>query len=185
MPFDLTWYAPEWNRLRKERIAAANKRCEACDVADRSVRDNADGEPYMVYLSIAHRDQYQTWRHDAETMVLCQRCHRRYDRQFRRKAGARDLHPIGAASLYVDYQGRRILAGVTRTVEHLRAMIDALPSGSRIEVQIEALTAVVGNAHYRKPDVYDTEGGGAVPLLTILAEHGACQGLATLLHIVP
>src|SRR5436309_12302206 len=136
MPFDLKCYTPEWRLFRQERLQAANFCCEGCGVRDGTVRESAQGEPYMVYLSIAHCNQYETWKADAETMVLYQRCHRRYDRQFRRKPGARDSTPIGHAALYVQYRGRKVLAGMTRTLEQLHEMVAVLPAPSDVEIQL-------------------------------------------------
>src|SRR6266516_5832025 len=100
--FEAALYPPQWRAIRRAKLAQANYRCEECGVRHRSVRQNTrTGEDYTVYLSIAHRNQYVTWKKDAETMVLCQRCHRRYDRRFRRKAGRRYLTPVGYASLSV------------------------------------------------------------------------------------
>src|SRR5690348_16363670 len=82
--FEAELYPPEWRAMRREKLAQANYRCEACGVEHLAVRQNTrTGTPYLVYLSIAHKQQYETWKKEAETMVLCQRCHRRYDRQFR------------------------------------------------------------------------------------------------------
>lgn len=174
MPVDMKCYTPEWRAFRKERLREAGNRCEECKTPDRSVRESVEGEPYMVYLSIAHRNQYETWKVDAETMVLCQRCHRRYDRQFKRKVGPNDLTPIGYAALYFDYRGRKTLVGMSRTVEQLRDMIAVLPSGADIEIQLVVILAVVGNGHYRK----QTNGS-----LTLIAEYGSCVGLVALLSL--
>jgi hypothetical protein len=74
--FEAALYPPQWRANRRAKLAQANYRCEECGVRHRSVRQNAKtGEDYSVYLSIAHKQQYETWKKDAETMVLCQRCH--------------------------------------------------------------------------------------------------------------
>ena len=174
MPIDLRCYTPQWQAFRKERLKQAGFRCEGCGVADRSVRENAQGDLYMVYLSIAHCQQYETWKAEADTMVLCQRCHRRYDRQFRRKRGARDLAPLGSASLYVEYRGGKVLAGMSRTVEQLRDMLLTVPVQTPIEIQLVVLFAVVGNGQYR------ISADGSVE---VVAEHGCCVGLASLLSL--
>jgi hypothetical protein len=124
----------------------------------------------MVYLSIAHRNQYETWKDDAETMVLCQRCHRRFDRQFRRKGGTRETVPIGYALLYVEHRGRKVLAGMSRTLDQLCEMVSVLPSPSVFEVQLVVLLAVVGNGHYVK------EANGS---LAVVAEYASCAGLVS------
>ena len=102
-------------------------------------------------------------------MVLCQRCHRRYDRRFRRKAGRRYLTPVGYASLSVrpDRQARPVLVGMARTFDELRDMVAALPDTTLFEVQLVMNGAIVGNGHYYK--VADE--------VTVTREYGACQGL--------
>ena len=172
MPIDLRTYTPEWQAFRKERLRQAGHRCESCGVADRSVRESAQGDLYMVYLSIAHCPPSETWKAEAETMVLCQRCHRRYDRQFRRKGSSRDMSPIGYASLYIDYRGGKVLAGMSRTVEQLRDMLLTVPVHTMVEIQMVALQTVVGNGDYR----VDKDG-----TVEVVAEHGACVGLGALL----
>src|SRR5205085_10471818 len=131
---------------RRTKLAQANYRCEECGVRRRSVQQNTKtGEDYTVYLSIAHRNQDETWKKDAETMVLCQRCHRRYDRRFRRKAGRRYLTPVGYASLSVrpDRQARPVLVGMARTFDELRDMVAALPDTTLFEVQLVMNGAIV------------------------------------------
>ncbi len=111
MPFESELYPPEWRATRQAKLKAANYRCEECNVRDRTIQLNRNQEPYIVYLSIAHKKQYQTWMRNAETMVLCQRCHRRYDRQFRRKTGARTHAPIGCIKVFVELEnGGEVLA---------------------------------------------------------------------------
>jgi len=120
-----------------------------------------------VYLSIAHKKQYETWKRDAETMALCQRCHRRYDRQFRRKAGRRYLTPLGYARVYVQQASQLVLAGMARTFDDLRNILAALPDAAPIEIQLVMNAAIVGNGHYVK-----TPDG-----VSVRREFGACQGL--------
>ena len=168
--FEAALYPPEWRAIRRTKLAQANYRCEECGVEHRSVRQNSrTGEDYTVYLSIAHRNQYETWKKDAETMVLCQRCHRRYDRRFRRKAGRRYLTPVGYASLYVQpgRQAPPVLVGMARTFDDLRDMVAALPDTTTFEVQLLMNGAIVGNGYYYK----DVDG------VAVLREYGACQGL--------
>ena len=168
--FEAVLYPPEWRAIRRAKLAQANYRCEECGVQHRAVRQNTrTGEDYSVYLSIAHKRQYETWKKDAETMVLCQRCHRRYDRRFRRKAGRRYLTPVGYASLYVQ-QGRQappVLVGMARTFDDLRDMVAALQDTTTFEVQLLMNGAIVGNGCYYK----DADG------VAVLREYGACQGL--------
>lgn len=170
MPFDRFLYPKEWFSDRRSKIAAANFACEDCGVTDRSLATSADGNPYMVHLSIAHRNQYETWKRDADTMVLCQACHRRFDRQFCRKAGTRRYHtPIGSADVFTFYQETWCLVAQPRTVDDLRDVIAALPADSVFEVCLSLFTAqVVGTSRYRKlPD----------DALAIECEQGACEQL--------
>jgi len=174
MPYDYRLYPAEWRKKtwKAAILEAAGNRCEGCGAPQRSIRESAEGEPYMVYLSVAHRSRYETWKKDAETMVLCLACHRRYDRQFRRKPGTRGYTtPVGYAVVYLDgYLGcSRVLAGAARTLDDLRDLVAALPAETSIEVQVIALLAVVGNAHYRR------ESDGS---LIVLGEYGPCVGLA-------
>ena len=177
MPFDRQLYPQEWPQMRAERLQAANYRCEGCGVSDRSIQESAKGEPYMVHLSIAHRNQYETWRLDADTQVLCQRCHRRYDRQFSRRSGTRRYYtPLGYASVYATHAGRTALVDMPRTLDDLRDEVAALPARAEFEVQLVVLAAVVGNAHYRKAP------NGS---LFVLGEYGPCAGLAGQLEPAP
>lgn len=168
--FEAALYPPQWRAIRRAKLAQAKYRCEECGVQHRSLRQNTKtGEDYSVYLSIAHKQQYETWKKDAETMVLCQRCHRRYDRRFRRKAGRRYLTPVGYASLYLQ-DGRHAtaaLVGMARTFDELRDMVAALPDLSTFEIQLVMNGAIVGNGHYSK----DADG------TDVLQEFGAGLGL--------
>ncbi|GHO93040.1 hypothetical protein KSF_030880 [Reticulibacter mediterranei] len=172
MPFNPAIYPADWKPNGKEKKLKAGNVCEGCGAPNRSIAENLQThEPYMVHLSIAHKRQYETWKEDAETMVLCQRCHRRFDRKFRRKGGRRYHTPVGYASVYIEYKGQRVLVEMAKTLDDLRDVIAALPDPVDIEIQLVVILAVVGNGHYRKE-----EGD----LLTI-AEYGACIGLAPLM----
>ena len=168
--FEAAFYPPEWRAIRRVKLAQANYLCEECGVRHRTVRQNTKtGEDYSVYLSIAHKQQYETWKKDAETMVLCQRCHRCYDRRFRRKAGRRYLTPVGYASLYVQHerQTTQVLVGMARTFDELRDMVAALPEMTTFDIHLLMNGAIVGNGHYYK----DADG------VSVLHEFGACHGL--------
>lgn len=165
--FESALYPPEWRAMREQKLAEAGYRCQECGARHRSKGYNRRGEAYTVYLSIAHRKQYETWKKDAETMVLCQACHRRYDRRFRRKGGRRYLTPVGYASLYLQQGPASVLVGMARTFDELRDMVAALPDCSRFEVQLVINGAIVGNGLYHKQD----------DSISVLREFGACQGL--------
>ncbi len=170
MPFESDLYPPEWRATRRAKLKAANYSCQECGVRDRTIQYNTrDGQPYLVYLSIAHKKQYQTWMADAETMVLCQRCHRRYDRQYVRKGGARTYTPIGYIKVFVEFErGREVLAGMAKTYDELRAMVAAFPGNTSFTCLSVINLAVVGNGSYRK---------NADDSITLHSEHGACVGL--------
>lgn len=172
MPFEAELYPPDWHKMREAKIKQANGCCESCGVKDRAILESTKTrKPYMVHLQLAHKNQYETWKKDAETMVLCPRCHRRYDRQFRRKGGSRSYAPLGYASVYTDYQGRNVLVEQAKTLDELRDVLSALPTPSDIEIHLYMIFAVVGNGFYRK------EQGE----LIALAEYGVCMGLRPLL----
>jgi hypothetical protein len=170
MPFEKRLYPPDWGVQRKARIQQADGRCQGYGVAQFAWRQSPrTGQPYLVYLSLAHRNQYETWKADADTMVLCQACHRRYDRRFRRRAGRRYYSPVGYAALYVQ-DGRSAVhacVGHARSYDDLRDMVAALPTETLFEVQLIVNQAIVGNGSYHK------SGDGVV----VLREYGACCGL--------
>lgn len=166
--FDAQLYPAQWRAIRRDKLREANYCCEECGVQHLSERQNTrTGARYIVYLSIAHKQQYQTWKKDADTMVLCQRCHRRYDRQFRRKGLVKSYTPVGYAKVYTESEGKEVLAGMPRTYAELVDVVAALPADAEFSVQLVMNVAIVGNGLYRK-----TEDG-----VLVLAEYGACQGL--------
>ena len=159
-------YPPRWRALRRTKLAQAGYCCQECGVEHLSTRQNTKtGEDYLVYLSIAHKKQYQTWMKEAETMVLCQRCHRRYDRQFRRKGKARTFAPVGYAKVLVEDDGKEVVAGVFTTYRDLRDLIDALPNGTPFGLHLVMNMAIVGNGSYLKHSDDD---------IAIEREYGAC-----------
>jgi hypothetical protein len=164
--FEAELYPAEWRAIRREKLEHAGYRCEHCGVKHLSIQQSRKGTPYMVYLSIAHKNQYETWKKDAETMVLCQRCHRRYDRQFRRKAGRRSFTPVGYARLSVEQGKRQHLVGMARTFDELRDMVATLPDGE-FDIHLVMNEAIVGNGLYHKID----------DKVRVIREYGACQGL--------
>jgi hypothetical protein len=166
--FDANLYPPQWRAMRQAKLEQVGYCCESCGIAHLSLRENTStGAPYVVYLSIAHKKQYETWQHDADTMVLCQRCHRRYDRQFRRKAGRRSLTPIGYARVYVQQGMQQTLAGMARTYDELRDIVAALPDNLTFDIQLVMNMAIVGNGCYAK----NADG------VSIQHEYGACSDL--------
>jgi len=178
MPFQRKFYPAQWDRDREEALQQVGYCCELCGVREctvlhnvrRASADYPEGRPYMVYLSRAHKHQYQTWMVDAETMVLCQRCHRAFDRQFRRKA-VKERQPLGVALLWVWHQGEKVLAADASWVHDLLDIVLSLPAGTEFELCLEVMTWRVGSGRYRK------ERGG----VTVMCEEGACQEVSVLL----
>ncbi len=166
--FDAQLYPSQWRAIRRDKLREANYCCEECGVKHLSERHNTrTGDRYIVYLSIAHKQQYQTWKKDADTMVLCQRCHRRYDRQFRRKGLVKSYTPVGYAKVYIESEGKEVLAGMPRTFAELVDVVGALPLDAQFSVHLVMNGALVGQGRYRKM----ADG------IEVLAEYGACQGL--------
>jgi hypothetical protein len=166
--FDRKLYPKEWRPDRRKKLKGAGGRCEECGAAHRSIKKSRAGENYMVYLSIAHKNQYETWKRDAETMTLCQTCHRRFDRQFRRKGKAQTYTPISVISLLVVENDQYLLVGDARTYDHLRDMVKALPLGAVFLVECSMHRVLVGCGQYVK------QADGKVE---VIAEDGAAVGL--------
>ena len=102
-------------------------------------------------------------------MVLCQRCHRRYDRQFRRKTGARTHAPIGCIKVFVlQEDGGEVLAEYARTYDELRRVVSSLPDDTDFTCLAEINGAVVGNGAYTKINN---------DKIILHNEYGACAGL--------
>ena len=168
MAFISEMYPPRWRAVRRIKLEQVGYCCEECGIAHLSTRQNTKtGEDYLVYLSIAHKKQYQTWMKEADTMVLCQRCHRRYDRQFRRKGKARTCAPIGYAKVLLHDDGQEVVAGVFTTYSDLRDLLDALPDGTAFVLHLVMNMAIVGNGSYLKQSDEAIE---------VLSEYGACVG---------
>jgi len=168
MAFLSEMYPPRWRELRRVKLEQVGYCCQECGVPHLSLRQNTKtGDDYLVYLSIAHKKQYQTWMKEADTMVLCQRCHRRYDRQFRRKGKARTFAPVGYAKVLVAADGSEVVAGVLTTYADIRDLIDALPDGVPFALHLVMNMAIVGNGSYLKQSAEAIE---------IVSEYGACVG---------
>src|SRR2546421_9903594 len=102
MAWQPQFYPEGWSKTRKEALERAHYRCELCHVKQGARRRNVkDDKPYIVYLSVCHRLFYETWKQDADTIVLCQRCHNRFDSLFRRRYKFSQQTPIGYAELYI------------------------------------------------------------------------------------
>jgi hypothetical protein len=170
MEFSYLYYPPHWKKKawRRQVLEAAGNTCQMCGIANRTVAHNTDGEQFMIYLQIAHEDQYLTWHPQAATMVLCQPCHRKFDQQnIRRDKADVALTLIGQARISAVYKRRTHLVGVVSTLNELRAIIQAQPVDTVLVVQLEVNGSVVGRGRYVK-----THTG-----LEVVRETGAARNL--------
>ncbi len=102
-------------------------------------------------------------------MVFCQRCHRRYDRQYRRKTGARTHAPIGYIKVFVEREnGKNVLVEYARTYDEVRQIVSSLPDETDFTCLAQMNGAVVGNGAYTKINNDN---------ITLHNEYGACVGL--------
>ncbi len=153
MEFSYEFYPPFWKKKgwRKQVLAAAGNRCQVCHEANRTVGTNADGEPFMRYLQIAHKQQYLTWYPEAETMVLCQQCHREFDRvNNKRDKTDFTFTPIGQARISAIYKRHSYPVGLVTSYHELRAIIDAQSAGTVLVIHLEFNLTVVGRGKYVK-----------------------------------
>ncbi len=122
MEFSYLFYPPHWKKKawRRQVLSAAGNKCQMCGVTNRTIASNANEEPFMIYLQIAHKDQYLTWHPQAETLVLCQPCHRKFDQQNQRRDRADfTISLIGQARISAVYKRRTYLVGVVSTLNEL------------------------------------------------------------------
>jgi len=132
-------------------------------------------KPYYVYLSVCHRVFYETWKQDADTIVLCQRCHNRFDKLFRRRYKQSQQTPIGYAKMYISDNGKSVLYAECRTYTDLLVYIDSLLPGREFEIHLEINLSIVGNGFYER-----TETGTRK-----IHEYGACEGLQLAFAVIP
>ncbi len=153
MEFSYLFYPPHWKKKawRRQVLSAAGNACQMCGVTNRTIASNANEEPFMIYLQIAHKDQYLTWHPQAETLVLCQPCHRKFDQQNQRRDRADfTISLIGQARISAVYKRRTYLVGVVSTLNELRAIIAAQPVDTVLVVHLEVNLRVVGRGRYIK-----------------------------------
>ncbi len=171
-----------WQVMREEALARVGYRCELCGLPDASLSFNEhkphpfypQGKPYHLYLQLAHKQQYQTWNREAETLVLCPSCHRKFDVQHQRKKGVKRNAPVGLVVLWVWYKGQRCLAAEVRFFDDVFHTVAAFSTGFLFEVEAEMLTCVVGRGRYRRSDTG----------VEVLRESGVCKSFGTLLQEV-
>ncbi len=169
-------YPEGFSHTRREALARANGRCELCCVKQGTRRRNVlTDKPYYVYLSVCHRVFYETWKQDADTIVLCQRCHNRFDKLFRRRYKQSQQTPIGYAKMYISDNGKSVLYAECRTYTDLLVYIDSLLPGREFEIHLEINLSIVGNGFYER-----TETGTRK-----IHEYGACEGLQLAFAVIP
>ena len=171
-----------WQVMRLERLELAGYKCELCGLPDASEFYNANkphpfyeqGTPYRVYLQFAHKSQYQTWNREADGVMLCPRCHGKFDLQFRRIHAVRYPSSVGLVAVWVWYQGERCYAAESRYFDDLLHVIASFQEGWQFEVCAEMLMRVAGVGIYRK------EADG----VTVLQEDGVCESFGLFLQDV-
>lgn len=169
-----------WEVMRDEALERAGYRCEMCGLPDASEGFNErkphpfypQGKPYYIYLQLCHKQQYQTWNRDAETMMLCPACHRTFDARYPRKERVKRSAPVGLVVLWVWYKGERCLAAEARYFDDLFQTVAAFSTGFLFEMEAEMLTCVVGRGRYRRMN----DG------IEVVRETGACKSFGSLLH---
>ena len=171
-----------WQVMREEALQRAGHRCELCGLPDAALAYNEgkphpfypQGKPYHIYLQLCHKQQYQTWNREAETLVLCPSCHRKFDARFGRKKAVKRSAPVGLVVLWVWYKGERCLAAEARYFDDVFQAVASFEVGFLFEIEAELLTRLAGRGHYRR-----TEAG-----IEVRRETGACQGFGLLLEDV-
>ncbi len=176
-------YPATWNSvMRAEALERAGYRCEECGLVDATERFNPrkphpfypEGTPSRVYLQLAHKQQYQTWRWDAEIRVVCPSCHQRYDWLVQRKPSSKRGAPVGLVVVWVYCQKQRLLAAEVRRFDDLFEVIASFAVGMQFEVCPEVLMHSAGLGRYRKE-----EDG-----VTVLREKGVCVSFGDFLNHV-
>ena len=153
------YYPPEWDsEMRPDRFEQVGYCCEDCGVQDCTVVVNPykkhplfpDGRPYMVHLSLAHKSEYETWNRNAETVVLCNACHGRFDAHNRRKDRGKKSTPIGWVAVLIWYRGKWTPVATSWSYNELYRAVSALPVGAKFELRFEMAMQSVGLGCYLK-----------------------------------
>ncbi len=151
MAFQPEIYPESWSQIVRKALARANNSCELCHVERGAWRKNLKtNEEYVVYLSVCHRVFYETWKHNSSTIVLCQRCHNRFDAKFRKRMKLSAETSIGVAKLYIPNGERWHLVTISRVYVELLRYIDAFLPGQEFEVKLEINSKVVGVGRYQR-----------------------------------
>ena len=172
MPYYRKFYPPAWDKMRDEALARAEYKCEFCGLLNGTEVVNTrkshplypEGKPGRMWLQLAHKEQYQTWDAEAETMMLCPRCHRLYDRQYRRKGTEKQFTPVGLVVVWVRHKRARALALEAWSFDELLRVVASFAPGTEFELQSEMLMRVAGHGRYRREECG----------ITVLREQGVC-----------
>lgn len=176
MAFQPLLYPDGWTGLVKEALARAHYQCELCHVRRGDERRNLKtDEKYLVYLSVCHRVFYYTWKHDADTLVLCQRCHNRFDAKFRKRIKLKVETPIGYAKVYVPQGNKSVLVSMCRTYIELLLVIDVFQPGQEFCIHLEINSKIVGIGRYLR-----TQSG-----VEVLEEDGVTEGFSLAFTVIP
>lgn len=147
------FYPPDWESvMRREAFEQAGYCCQDCGVQDCTVVVNPgkehplypDGRPYMVHLTLAHRNEYETWNREADTLVLCPSCHGRFDAHNRRKDVKKAKTPMGYIVVRVWQDDRWQPAAVPWSFNELARVLSALPDGVKCELYFKMFWQDVG-----------------------------------------
>jgi len=153
MAFTPEIYPDNWSEIVKAALIRAQGVCELCGVRRGAIRRNLKtDEEYVVYLDVCHRVFYHTWKADADTLVLCKRCHNRFDAKFRKRIKLNAETPIGIAKLYIRQDDRWHLVAVNRVYVELMRYIDILPPLQVFKIHLEINSKVVGKGCYIRTD---------------------------------
>ena len=176
MAFRPEIYPEGWSEIVREALARANGKCGLCPARRGDFRRNLKtDEEYIVYLSVCHKLFYHTWKHDAETLVLCQRCHNRFDAKFRKRIKIGAETPIGVARLYIPQGDRWYLVSMSRVYVELMRYIDIFTPGQAFKVHLSINSKVVGTGYY----VRTSEG------VDIVKEDAVAEGLQVAFAVLP
>ncbi len=152
------FYPPAWDTLmRQEAFEEAGYCCQECGVQDCAVVVNPDkehplypdGQPYMVHLTLAHRNEYETWNPAAETLVLCPACHGRFDAHNRRKDAKKAKTPIAYIVVRVRQGARWQSAATPWSYNELARVLAALPDAVEFELYFTVLWQEMGYVRCR------------------------------------
>jgi hypothetical protein len=154
------YYPADWEAIRRGKLEAAAYRCQECGVQDCAVLVNSnkkhplfpDGQPYMVHLNLAHKNEYETWNWSAETVVLCSACHGRFDRKNRRKDAGKKQNPIGWLVVQVWTDRGWVAAADPWSWNELYRVVSAFAVGTEFLLEFRMAFQSLGLGRYVKQE---------------------------------